>query len=50
MNGDKLNSRTLSTYDIPIYQAYNFGGVSLQLFMFSFTRVSAFSPLQMEQF
>lgn len=50
MNGDNLKSRTLSTYNIPMYQAYNFGGVSLQLFMFLFTRVSAFSPLQIEQF
>jgi hypothetical protein len=38
-NGDILNSRTLSTHDNPICQAYNFGGVSLQVFMFSFTRV-----------
>ncbi|PNF38631.1 hypothetical protein B7P43_G02311 [Cryptotermes secundus] len=27
MNGDNLNSRSLSTYNIPIYQTYNFGDV-----------------------
>jgi hypothetical protein len=50
MNEDNLNNRSLSTDDVPLYQAYNFGGVSIQLFMFSFTSLSAFSPLQIEQF
>lgn len=27
MNGDNLNNRTPSSYDAPLYQAYNFGGV-----------------------
>jgi hypothetical protein len=44
MTGDSLNNRTLSTYDAPLNQAYNFGGVSLQLFIFSFHKcVSLFT-------
>lgn len=45
-NGMNTNSRTLSTYDVPLYQAYNSGDVSNHVFMFSSTRQTAFSPLQ----